>query len=303
MPKPIIAVLGTGLMGAPMAQNLLRAGYRLRLWNRSIAKAEALAGIGVTVCTSPQLAVKGADYVISMLSDGSVTAGIIADNDVTRALSENATWIEMGSVKPKEARAQRDYLETYGVQHLDAPVSGGTKGAQAGKLAIMVGGDISVFEKAKVVFEPMGRAVRVGPSGSGQLAKLANQGIVAVTIGAVAEAMLLLEQGGADPAAVRDALKGGFADSTILQQHGTRMTTRNFEPGGPSKLQLKDLDNLLEESATLGLSLPVSQHIRDRFSRFCAELNGTEKDHSGLYLELRDHNGMKNDMKNDIKDD
>jgi 2-hydroxy-3-oxopropionate reductase len=295
MAKPIIAVLGTGLMGAPMARNLLQAGYRLRLWNRSIDKAEALAGIGVSVCKSPQMAVKGADYVISMVSDGSVTAGLIADSSVTDALAENSTWIEMSSVKPKEARAQRDYLETYGVQHLDAPVSGGTKGAEAGTLAIMVGGNLEVFEKAKPVLEPMGRPVHVGPSGSGQLAKLANQGIVAVAIGAVAEAMLLLEQGGADPAAVRDALTGGFADSTILQQHGARMTTRDFKPGGPSKLQLKDLDNLLEESATLGLSLPVSQHIRDRFARFCADLNGTEKDHSGLYLELRDHNEMKED--------
>jgi 2-hydroxy-3-oxopropionate reductase len=295
MAKPIIAVLGTGLMGAPMAKNLLQAGYRLRVWNRSIAKAEALAGIGVTVCKSAQMAVKGADFVITMLSDGSVTAGLIADNDVTNALDKNTTWIEMSSVKPREARAQRDYLETFDVHHLDAPVSGGTKGAEAGTLAIMVGGDIDVFEKAKAVLGPMGRPVHVGPSGSGQLAKLANQGIVAVTIGAVAEAMLLLEQGGADPAAVRDALKGGFADSTILQQHGARMTTLDFEPGGPSRLQLKDLDNLLEESETLGLSLPVSQHIRDRFARFCADLDGTEKDHSGLYLELRDHNEMKDD--------
>ncbi|MFT4959335.1 MAG: 3-hydroxyisobutyrate dehydrogenase-like beta-hydroxyacid dehydrogenase [Paracoccaceae bacterium] len=295
MTKPTIAVLGTGLMGAPMAQNLLRAGFRLRVWNRSPAKAEALAKDGAIVCASPQEAARGAHYVLSMLSDGSATAVIVADKDITDALGEGTIWLEMSSVKPKEARAQRDHLETFGVRHLDAPVSGGTKGAEAGSLAIMVGGDVAVFEAAKSVFEPMGRAVHVGPSGSGQLAKLANQGIVAVTIGAVAEAMLLLEEGGADPAAVRDALKGGFADSIILQQHGPRMTTRNFSPGGISRLQLKDLDNLLEESTTLGLSLPVSQHIRDRFARFCEDLDGAGKDHSGLYLELRDHNDMKDD--------
>lgn len=293
MTKPTIAVLGTGLMGAPMARNLQSAGFSLHVWNRSPAKAEALAKDGATVCASPQEAVKGASFVLTMLSDGAATAGIVADTGITEALGNDVIWLEMSSVKPKEARAQRDYLETYGVRHLDAPVSGGTKGAEAGTLAIMVGGDDDVFEAAKMVFEPMGRAVHVGPSGSGQLAKLANQGIVAVTIGAVAEAMLLLEQGGADPAAVRDAFKGGFADSTILQQHGSRMTTRNFVPGGFSRFQLKDLNNLLEESATLGLSLPVSQHIRDRFARFCEDLDGADKDHSGLYLELRDHNDMK----------
>ncbi|MEZ5449989.1 MAG: NAD-binding protein [Thiolinea sp.] len=127
----------------------------------------------------------------------------------------------------------------------------GTKGAEAGSLAIMVGGDQAVFETARPVFEAMGRPVSVGPTGAGQLAKLANQAIVAVTIGVVAEAMLLAEQGGADPAAIRQALKGGFADSIILQQHGERMTTGNFTPGGPSKFQLKDLNNILEEAGHL----------------------------------------------------
>jgi 2-hydroxy-3-oxopropionate reductase len=138
----------------------------------------------------------------------------------------------------------------------------------------------------------MGRPVRVGPSGAGQLAKLANQGIVAVTIGAVAEAMLLLQKGGADPAAVRQALKGGFADSVILQQHGERMTTGNFTPGGLSKFQLKDLDNLLDEAGQLGLTLPMSQGVRDRFEVFVTQMDGADKDHSGLYLELLRRNGL-----------
>jgi len=137
----------------------------------------------------------------------------------------------------------------------------------------------------------MGRPVHVGPTGSGQLSKLANQAIVAVTIAAVAEAMLLVQKGGADPAAVRAALKGGFADSTILQQHGERMTTGNFEPGGLSKFQLKDLDNLLNESGQLGLTLPTAQMTRDRFADFCANMDGSDKDHSGLYLELLKRNG------------
>lgn len=295
MTKTTVALLGTGLMGAPMARNLLAAGYPVQVWNRSLAKAEVLAKDGAIVCTSLKSVVQGADVIISMLSNGSVTAAVVANPDVEGALKTGAIWLEMSSVKPVEARAQRDHLNKLGVQHLDAPVSGGTKGAEAGSLAIMVGGDKDIFDIAAPVMQAMGRAVHVGPSGAGQLAKLANQGIVAATIGAVAEAMLLLEEGGADPAAVRDALKGGFADSTILQQHGERMTERNFEPGGLSKIQVKDLDNLLEEAGSVNLDLPMTTEIRRRFAYFCDELEGGDRDHSGLYLELRKHNGMKDD--------
>ncbi len=293
MTKPTIALLGTGLMGAPMVRNLLAAGYPVQVWNRSLAKAEALVGDGATVCASPQAVVSGAEYVITMLSDGTATASVVTDPAVAEALQKGAIWIEMSSVKPAEARAQALHLKELGVLHLDAPVSGGTRGAEAGSLAIMAGGEAEVFEAAVPVLQAMGRPVHVGPSGAGQLAKLANQGIVAVTIGAVAEAMLLLEEGGADPAAVRQALKGGFADSVILQQHGERMTERNFVPGGLSKFQLKDLNNLLEEAGSLDLDLPVSQHIRDRFATFCEDLGGSDRDHSGLYLELRNRNKMK----------
>ena len=156
----------------------------------------------------------------------------------------------------------------------------------------MVGGDSANVDRARPVLEAMGRPVHVGPTGAGQLSKLCNQAIVAVTIGAVAEAMLLAEQGGADPAALREALKGGFADSTILQQHGERMTTGNFVPGGLSKFQLKDLDNVLVESAGLGLGLPMVEGVRDRFAHFVEHMDGADKDHSGLYLELRARNGM-----------
>ena len=142
----------------------------------------------------------------------------------------------------------------------------------------------------EAVLEVLGRPVYVGSSGCGQLSKLANQGIVAVTIGAVAEAMLLLERGGADTAAVRTALRGGFADSTILQQHGERMTTGNFIPGGPSKFQLKDLDNVMHEAKKLNLSLPIIKHIQNRFAYLVETMEGGDKDHSALYLELLSHN-------------
>ena len=202
-------------------------------------------------------------------------------------------WLDMSSIKPEEARAHAAHLSSLGIGHLDAPVSGGTKGAEGATLAIMVGGDAAIFETATPVFGAMGRPVHVGPSGSGQLSKLANQAIVAVTIAAVAEAMLLVRQGGADPAAVRAALKGGFADSVILQQHGERMTTANFEPGGLSKFQLKDLDNLLNEAGHLDLALPTAQSVRDRFVTYCTEMGGADRDHSGLFEELLARNGLK----------
>ncbi|MEM6408549.1 MAG: NAD(P)-dependent oxidoreductase [Pseudomonadota bacterium] len=291
MAKAKIALLGTGLMGAPMTRNLLKAGHHVQVWNRSIEKAETLAADGALVCASPAEVVVGVDVVITMLSDGVAVSGLVTVPGVTGAMTEGAVWIDMSSAKPEEARAQARHLSDLGFGHLDAPVSGGTKGAEAGSLAIMVGGDLSIFNQMETVLSAMGRPVHVGPSGSGQLSKLANQGIVAVTIAAVAEAMLLLEKGGADPAAVRNALKGGFADSTILQQHGQRMSERNFVPGGLSKFQLKDLDNLLHESGGLGLSLPVAQMVRDRFDYFVHQMDGADLDHSGLFLELLAQNG------------
>ncbi len=287
-----IAVLGTGLMGARMARNLLQAGHEVAAWNRSPAKARALAGDGAQASDSAAEAVMGADFVITMLSDGAATGAMIGDNAVTDALREGAVWLDMSSIKPEEARAQAAHLQGLGFAHLDAPVSGGTKGAEAGSLAIMVGGEAAVFERAAPVFAAMGRPVHVGPAGAGQLAKLANQAIVAVTIGVVAEAMLLLQKGGADPAAVRHALKGGFADSVILQQHGERMTEGNFQPGGLSKFQLKDLENAMGEAGKYGLRLPLTGQLRDRFETLCREMDGGDLDHSAIYLELMRQNGM-----------
>ncbi|MEP3346372.1 MAG: NAD(P)-dependent oxidoreductase [Litoreibacter sp.] len=287
-----IALLGTGLMGAPMARNLMKSGFELVVWNRSRHKAEALVGDGAILHDTVAEAVVGADMIISMLSDGSAVDGLITNKAVTGAMKPGAMWIDMSSVKPEEARDQAAHLRALGFGHLDAPVSGGTRGAQDATLAIMVGGDAATFDQAVPVLSAMGRPVLVGPTGSGQLSKLANQSIVAVTIAAVAEAMLLVQKGGADPAAVRAALKGGFADSIILQQHGERMTEGNFAPGGLSKFQLKDLNNLLGEAGQLGLSLPVSEMTRDRFDDFCQNMDGGDQDHSGLYLELLKRNGL-----------
>ncbi|MBW4706477.1 NAD(P)-dependent oxidoreductase [Roseobacter sp. YSTF-M11] len=287
-----ITLIGTGLMGFPMSQNLIKAGHHLTVWNRSASRAEPLAAEGATLAASPAEAVADAEVVITMLSDGFASGALIGDAAVQKALGRGTIWLDMSSAKPEHARSQSATLKKLGVAHLDAPVSGGTKGAETGSLAIMVGGDAETFEAAREVFEAMGRPVYVGPSGAGQLSKLANQTIVAVTISAVAEAMLLVEQGGADPAAVRAALKGGFADSTILQQHGARMTSGDFEPGGLTKFQVKDLNNTLDEARQLGLELPATQSVRDRFQHFIDAMDGAEKDHSGLYLELKARNGL-----------
>lgn len=286
-----IGFLGIGLMGLPMAKNLLAAEYSLSAWNRNPQKATPLAACGATLANDAAEAVRDKDVIISMVSDGAVVNALVADESVRAALKPGAVWIDMSSTKPEDARCAADALASLKVSFLDAPVSGGTKGAEAATLAIMAGGDAEVFDTVTPLLSAMGRPVSVGPVGAGQLAKLANQLIVGSTIAAVAEAMLLLEAGGASPEAVRKALKGGFADSTILQQHGERMTTRDFAPGGLSALQLKDLDNVLAEASAYGLQLPTTQLTRQRFARYVNDLGGADRDHSGLYEELRDLNG------------
>ena len=287
-----IAFIGIGLMGNHMARNLLNAGHEVFVWNRTLAKANALAGDGAIICARPEDAVSQADFIILMVSDGPTVQSILFDQNLAGAMKKGAIVIDMSSIKASEARQHKALLADKGMRHLDAPVSGGTKGAEAGSLAIMVGGDEADFADCVELFAPMGRAVHVGPSGAGQLSKLANQAIVGVTIGIVAEAMLFVEKGGANPAAVREALKGGFADSTILQQHGLRMTTGDFVPGGPSRFQVKDMTNVLDEAAADDLRLPLTEEVRDRFKKLVDEMDGGDLDHSALYLELLARNGI-----------
>lgn len=282
-----IGFIGTGLMGAPMARNLLRAGFPVRVWNRSADKAEALSADGATVAASAAAAAADADIVITIVSDGTAVRALL-DGGVAEAMKPGTVFIDMSSIKPREAKEHFDLLKARGISALDAPVSGGTKGATDATLAIMAGGDEAAFEKARQALSAMGRPTLVGPPGTGQLAKLANQGIVATTIGIVAEAMLLIQAAGADMNRLREALKGGFADSVILQQHGKRMADGDFVPGGRSSLQLKDLNNLLEAAEGLGLTLPQAELQQARYDRFVKELGGADLDHAGLFLELKD---------------
>lgn len=290
--QPRIAFVGIGLMGNHMARNLLKAGYDVRVWNRTTAKAQALSGDGAIICDNPKQAVEGADIIIMMVSDGPVVHALLFEDGLANHIKQDAIVIDMSSIKASEAKNHAQKLAALGIGHLDAPVSGGTKGAEAASLAIMVGGERGLFERAAPIFEAMGTGTYVGPAGAGQLSKLANQAIVGATIGIVAEAMLFVKTGGADPKAVRAALKGGFADSTILQQHGARMTDDDFTPGGPAKFQLKDMRNVLDEAEEMGLHLPMTSDLRDRFRRLVEELEGGDKDHAALYLELLEQNGL-----------
>jgi len=278
-----IALLGTGLMGAPMARRLIAAGARLSVWNRSRQKAEPLAADGAVVADTAAEAVVGADVVITMLSDGSAVSSVLLDDSMSGPLRAGAIVVDMSSISPTVAREIAAALSKRGIAFLDAPVSGGTKGAAEGTLAIMVGGDEQAFEAARPVFEAMGRPTRVGPTGAGQIAKLANQAIVGITIGAVAEALTMAAAGGADPAKVREALSGGFADSPIFKAHGERMLTRNFMPGGPVRMHLKDMKTVVEFAGEL--HLPLSRRTMEMFQAQL-EAGHAEYDHSALLLEI-----------------
>ena len=286
-----IAFLGTGLMGAPMARRLLGAGFAVTVWNRDRSKAEALVQDGAICAETPADAVSGADVVITMLTNAEAVKDVLFDRGAADAMTSAATVIDMSSIAPHFARDHAARLAERGIAHVDAPVSGGVVGADAGTLAIMAGGEEDVIDALADVFAPMGRVTRVGPSGAGQLAKLANQQIVAVTIGAVAEAMMLIAAGGGSPAAFRDAIRGGFAESRILDLHGKRMVERQFTPGGSSSNQLKDLNAAMETANALSLTLPLTAAVHAEFSEFVANGNG-EKDHSGLLLHLEEKNAL-----------
>ena len=280
-----IGFLGTGLMGAPMAANLLKAGFTLTVWNRTEAKTKPLADAGAGVADAPAGVAEGADAVIVMLENGPVVTEVLFDRGVADALAPGTLVIDMASIPPATARDHAERLAAKGFGHLDAPVSGGTRGAADGKLVIMAGGAPEDFARAGEIFQALGRATHVGPAGAGELAKCTNQVIVAITIGAVAEGLLLAAAGGADPAAVRQAITGGFADSRILQEHGKRMIERDFVPGGPSRMQMKDLDAALDAAGEASLALPITSMIKELFQALL-DAGGNEYDHSALLLAL-----------------
>ncbi|MDR0934058.1 MAG: NAD(P)-dependent oxidoreductase [Burkholderiaceae bacterium] len=279
---PQISFFGIGLMGLPMASRISLAGYPLTAWNRTREKAEPLLRLGARVSDMPDAA-RSADIVITMLEAGPVVLQVITS--ILPLLRPGTLVIDMSSTRQSEARQLHDLLRRHSVSFLDAPVSGGVLGAEAGTLAIMAGGSQEDFERAEPVLSVMGRPTRVGPAGCGQLAKLCNQLIVGGTISIVAEALLLAQAGGADPAAVRNAIRGGFAESRILEVHGQRMLDRNFIPGGQIKSQTKDLDNVLAAAADAGLQLPVTSLVTDLYHNILDTFSNADQTAALLALE------------------
>jgi 2-hydroxy-3-oxopropionate reductase len=286
-----IAFIGIGLMGLPMAKRLCEAGLQPQVWNRTRAKAEPLAAQGAHVHDTLAAAVHQADVVVTMLEDGKVVESVLFADGLAQALKSGSLLIDMSSIQPAQARSHGQRLAALGVGYLDAPVSGGTLGAEAGNLAIMAGGSDQNFERGRPVLTHFGRPTLVGPTGSGQLAKLANQMIVGVTIGVVAEALLLCAKGGADMAKVKEAVTGGFADSRILQVHGQRMIERDFAPRGRISVQLKDMRNAMSTAQELGFDAPITGLLEALYAS--ASENGLSgMDQAAFFAELARRNGM-----------
>jgi 2-hydroxy-3-oxopropionate reductase len=283
-PPAKIGFIGIGLMGAPMAANLIRAGFSVTVWNRTASKCDPLLTMGATLATSPAEAARGANAVITMLESGATVTEVLAGG-LLEALEPGSTLIDMSSIAPAIAEDHAKLVTARGVRYIDAPVSGGTVGAQNAKLAIMAGGLEEEIDSARAIFSALGSVIHVGPHGRGQLCKLVNQAIVAISIGAVSEGLLLAAKGGADPAKVREAIMGGFCQSRILELHGQRIIDRNFAPGGTVKNQIKDLNAVLEVAGRLGLELPLTSRVRELFVDH-ANAGGEMNDHSALYLQL-----------------
>jgi 2-hydroxy-3-oxopropionate reductase len=282
MTKPAIGWIGTGLMGSRMATNLIRAGYPLTVWNRTRDKVEPLLALGAQWAESPTALAARIDVLMTSLTDGPAVGDVLTRQGVANALRPGSLVIDLSSIAPAIARDHAALLGKLGIAHLDAPVSGGTKGAAAGSLAIMIGGSVADVERAKPILAVLGRPTHVGPSGAGQIAKLANQVIVGVTLGAVAEALTLAARAGADPAAVRTALTGGFADSRILQEHGARMLAGDFVPGGTVKNQIKDLKTAIALAEEKHVDLPLLEATRAQFQAI-ADTLGDQLDHSAIF--------------------
>ena len=280
-----IGFIGIGLMGLPMSKNLVKAGYNLTVFNRSKNKAEPLKEFGAKISNTLKDAVDGSDIVITMLTDDTAVDEVMNNTDFLENLKSGSIVIDMSSVKPTTATKHGNNLKLKNINYLDAPVSGGTIGAEEASLAIMVGGEQNIFDDAFDILKKMGNPTLVGPIGSGQVSKLANQIIVGLTIGAVAEAVTLCEKAGADPNKMIKALSGGWADSKVLQTHGKRMINKDFTPKGRTSVHLKDMNNILECANNYNTHLPISNLVKEMYKTLVDNGHGNT-DHSSLYKEI-----------------
>ena len=269
-------------MGFPMAKNLLKSGYNLKAFNRTQNKSDKLKEFGAEISTSIKDAVTNSDVIITMLTDDAAVEKVMSSEEFISNIKEGATVIDMSSVNPVLTIKYSKKLKEKKINYLDAPVSGGTIGAEEATLAIMVGGDEETFNNCYELLKKMGNPTLVGPVSSGQISKLANQIIVGVTIGAVAEAITLCEKSGTNPNKMIEALSGGWADSKILQTHGKRMIDKDFTPKGKTTTQLKDMTNIVNAGKAVETHLPISSLIKEMYKDLVADGHGNT-DHSSLY--------------------
>ena len=281
-----IGFIGLGIMGTPMALNLIRGGRRLFLHSRSGVPAELVAA-GGTSCQSAAEVASRAAVVITMVPDTpDVERVLFAPGGVAESLAPGSLVVDMSSISPIETKRFAARLNALGSDYLDAPVSGGQVGARSASLTIMVGGSQASFDRAKPLFELMGKNITlIGENGAGQTCKAANQIVVALTIEAVAEALVFAAKAGADPAKVRQALMGGFAASRVLEVHGERMIARRFDPGFRIELHQKDLNLVLSGARALGISLPNTATAQELFNA-CVADGGAKWDHSAMVTAL-----------------
>ena len=284
MKKLSVGFIGLGLMGLPMAKNILKKKYPLIVWSRSKKNYKGIRKLGATTCQNLINLPDKCQIIIMMLVDDKICMQI--SNRLKNKLKPGQILVDMSSTKKKTSIKIEKNIKFRKAYFLDAPVSGGTIGAEKAKLAIMVGGQKRIFNKVKNLLSAMGKVTYVGKTGSGQIAKLANQTIVGITIGAVSEALILAEAAGANPKAVREAIKTGFAGSPILENHGNRILNGNFKAGGKCSTQLKDMKNIIETARDYNIHLPISNKVKKLYAMIVKQ-GKSNLDHSALYLLLK----------------
>jgi 2-hydroxy-3-oxopropionate reductase len=280
-----VGFIGTGLMGLPMAKNILSKKFKLNVWNRTPGKTLELQKKGAKIFKDIKDLVQNSKVIVSMLANDDVCKAILIKK-IQPYLQKGQIVIDMSSTTQNTALEIGKALKKKKAIFLDAPVSGGTIGAENGTLAIMVGGDKKIFNNVMPLFKSMGTAIYVGKTGCGQVAKLANQTIVGISIGAVSEALILAEAAGADPKAVREVMLRGFAGGPILKNHGLRILTKNFKPGGKASTQLKDMNNIIATAKKYKLNLPIAKKVQELYAK-TVKSGRANLDHSALYLFIK----------------
>lgn len=282
-----LGFIGLGIMGKPMASHLVRAGHTVHVCDLAEESVKHLCSLGGKACSCCREIAQKSDIIFIMVPDTpDVETVLFGPDGVAEGLKPGSIVVDMSSISPIATKEFAKRLASMGVKMLDAPVSGGQVGAENATLSIMVGGPVDVFNQIKPYFELMGKnIVHIGDHGDGQTCKVANQIVVALTIEAVGEALLFASKAGADPAKVRAALLGGFAQSRILELHGERMIKHNFNPGFRIRLHQKDLNLALDAARSMGLSLPNTSLAQELFNAVAAQ-GGSDLDHSAMVLAL-----------------